>query len=329
MARPLRIEFPGALYHITTRGKMGQEVYIDDQDRTHFLALLAREISQQNWLCHAYCLMPNYYQLLLETPQPNLVSGMRRFNGAYSQHFNLRHGRTGPLFHGRYRSVVVDKQNYLLEIARYVVLTPVRKRLVTHAKDWVWSSYRASAGIEAKPAWLSLDWMRQLGYPRPRAIAAYQAFMEEGIKAPSPWKNRRQQVWLGSAEFAESMQRKLRGQSRLSAIPGTQIPSNRPDLRIVVQDVAAAYKIDPDTLFTRVHQAAFQACVYLLRRVSNMPLRNVADIAGVSPSRISHIQRKLENNKTDAVLQQLLQHYGVTNVATTQQDEGANRHNSE
>ncbi|MGH7801397.1 MAG: transposase, partial [Thermodesulfobacteriota bacterium] len=107
MARPLRLEFPGALYHITSRGNARQEIFLSDDDRTSFLNLLGREVEQQRWRCHAYCLMSNHYHIMIETPEGNLVLGMRRLNGAYSQEFNRRHGRVGHLFQGRYKSIIV------------------------------------------------------------------------------------------------------------------------------------------------------------------------------------------------------------------------------
>ena len=135
MARPLRLEFPGALYHITSRGNARQEIFLSDDDRTSFLNLLGREVKQQRWNCYAYCLMSNHYHIVIETPEGNLVLGMRRLNGAYSQEFNRRHGRVGHLFQGRYKSIIVDRESYLLELCRYVVLNPVRAGIVEQPGD--------------------------------------------------------------------------------------------------------------------------------------------------------------------------------------------------
>ena len=125
MARPLRVQFPGAVYHITARGNARQNIYAHDSDRWRFLHLLGREVQQQGWKCHAYCLMANHDHLLLETPAGNLVRGMRRLNGVYTQSYNRRHRRVGHLFQGRYQAIVVDRDRYLLELCRYGVLNPV------------------------------------------------------------------------------------------------------------------------------------------------------------------------------------------------------------
>ena len=179
MARPLRLEFAGALYHLTARGNARADIFIDDEDRRLFLELLGKEISQQGWRCYAYCLMGNHYHLLIETPEPNLVAGMRRLNGVYTQAFNRRHGRVGHVFQGRYKSILVDKQSYGLELSRYIVLNPVRARMVKRAENWAWSSYRATVDQVAIPIWLDTDWvLSPLGGRNP--VQAYVRFVRSG-----------------------------------------------------------------------------------------------------------------------------------------------------
>lgn len=136
MTRPLRLEFPGAVYHLTARGDRRGDIFLDDTDRQTFLRLLEKEVRQQAWRLFAYCLMSNHYHLLVETPDGNLVAGMRRLNGAYTQAFNRRHGRVGHVLQGRYKSIVVDRDAYLLELARYIVLNPVRANMVKRVEDW-------------------------------------------------------------------------------------------------------------------------------------------------------------------------------------------------
>ena len=126
MARPIRIEFAGALYHITSRGDRREAIYEDDTDRFRFLEVLGEVVERFNWRCHAYCLMTNHYHLVVETVDGNLSKGMRQLNGVYTQWSNRRHRRTGHLFQGRYKAILVDSEAYLLELARYVVLNPVR-----------------------------------------------------------------------------------------------------------------------------------------------------------------------------------------------------------
>ncbi len=157
MARPVRLEFGGALYHVTARGDRREAIYEDDVDREHFLKVLGEVVGQFNWRCHAYCLMSNHYHLLIATPDGNLSKGMRQLNGVFTQWSNRRHHRTGHLFQGRFKAILVDADSYLLELTRYVVLNPVRAHMVDSPAKWPWSSYQAVTGEVASPAWLETD----------------------------------------------------------------------------------------------------------------------------------------------------------------------------
>jgi REP element-mobilizing transposase RayT len=151
MARPLRLEFPGAVYHLTSRGNARQKIFFTDADRELFLSTLSGVVRRYHWICHAYCLMANHYHLLIETPKANLSIGMRQLNGIYTQSFNRRHHRVGHLFQGRFKAIVVEKEAHLLELCRYVVLNPVRVKGGASARSWKWSSYRATAGRSSVP----------------------------------------------------------------------------------------------------------------------------------------------------------------------------------
>ncbi len=124
MARPIRLEFAGALYHVTSRGDRQEDIYDVDNDRQDFLSILEDVCSRHNWICHAYCLMSNHYHLLIETPDANLSKGMRQLNGVYTQTYNRAHHRVGHVFQGRYKAILVQKESYLLELSRYIVLNP-------------------------------------------------------------------------------------------------------------------------------------------------------------------------------------------------------------
>jgi putative transposase len=139
MARPLRLEFPGAAYHVTARGDGREPIFLDDEDRQSFADRFGREVIQQSWRLYAFCLMGNHYHLLIETPEANLARGMRRLNGVYTQAFNRRHRRVAHVLQGRYKAIVVNRDAYLLELCRYVVLNPVHARLVEDPAEWPWS----------------------------------------------------------------------------------------------------------------------------------------------------------------------------------------------
>ena len=182
MARPLRIEFAGALYHLTARGNERRNIFLGnlDDDRTAFLDSLTATCERFRWVCHAYCLMTNHYHLLVETADANLSKGMRQLNGVYSQYVNRTHGRVGHLFQGRFKGILVERDSYLLELARYVVLNPVRAGIVPTPGDWPWSSYRATVGEAPAPPFLETDWLlRAFADSREEAVAGYRRFVAE------------------------------------------------------------------------------------------------------------------------------------------------------
>ena len=141
------MEYPGAIYHVTSRGNAQSDIYLDDSDRETFLITLSEVATRFGWICHAYCLMSNHYHLVIETPKANLALGMRQLNGVYTQRFNRTHHRVGHVFQGRYKAILVERDAYLLELSRYVVLNPVRAKMVNDVSQWPWSSYRATAGM--------------------------------------------------------------------------------------------------------------------------------------------------------------------------------------
>ena len=223
MARPLRIEFAGALYHVTSRGDKKAEIYLNDGDREQFLNTMKEVCSRFNWVIHAYCLMDNHYHLLVETPESNLSLGMRQLNGVYTQKFNRMHDRVGHVFQGRYKSIIVQKESYLLELSRYIVLNPVRARMVRSAKNWPWSSYRATIGVAESQGGLNTDWLLA-GFAKRKstAIERFKEFVAEGKNQPSPWKELANQVFLGSEQFISDVRKHIPNDKDLSEIPSSQ-----------------------------------------------------------------------------------------------------------
>ena len=199
VGRPLRIEFSGALYRLTSRGDRREALYEDGEDRQRSSDMLAEVVERYNWICHAYCVMSN-------------------------------HNRVGHVFQGRYKAVLVEKQSYLLELARYIVLNPVRAQLVRSARDWPWSSYRATAGQSAGPNCLQTDWiLAAFGKRKQQAIDGYKRFVAEGKGQPSPWQELAHQVYLGSEAFIEKVQSHLDLDKDLDEIPSSQKrPAARP-----------------------------------------------------------------------------------------------------
>lgn len=155
--RPLRVNVPNGIYHVTSRGNRRQILFVNDLDRELFLGLLATVSALRRWKCHGYCLMPNHYHLVLQTPDADLSDGMQRLNGEYAQCFNYFHGTDGHLFQGRFHALLVESDWHLAELSRYLALNPVRAGLTTTAREWRWSSYAAIAEDRPSPPFVAVE----------------------------------------------------------------------------------------------------------------------------------------------------------------------------
>ena len=258
MARPLRIEFPGAVYHLTSRGNARNSIYLDNNDRERFLAILGNVVERYNWLCHAFCLMDNHYHLLIETLDANLSLGMRQLNGVYTQSFNRAHNRAGHVFQGRYKSILVEKDQHLLELCRYIVLNPIRAGVTKATTDWKWSSYNATAYPANLYTFLTVDWvLGQFADKKPKARKAYKKFVAEGLgeAADSPWQKLMGQIVFGGDTFAAYVQEKISQSkqidtdeiSRIQRFPG------RPQLKTIFSNQETQTKKNRNHLITKAH----------------------------------------------------------------------------
>lgn len=251
MARPLRIEYPGAVYHITSRGNEKKAVFKDESDREAFLKVLAQVNKRYHWLYHAYCLMDNHYHLLIETPDGNLSIGMRQLNGVYTQTFNRRHKRTGHLFQGRFKAILIQKDSHLLEVCRYVVLNPVRARMVEQPGDWKWSSYRATSGRESPHPCLTHDWiLGQFSKTREKAEKEYRQFVNLEIGKKTIWTDLKGQAILGEDKFVDSLIEHLRKHKDIPDIPKSQRYVNRPSLEKIFSEEILRDKAKRDKKMT-------------------------------------------------------------------------------
>ena len=281
MARPLRIELAGALYHVTSRGDRRENIFIEDNDRRQWLEVFKSVCGRFNWACHAYCLMDNHYHIVVETVEGNLSKGMRQLNGVYTQQFNRTHKRVGHVYQGRYKAILVDKDNYLLELSRYVVLNPVRAGMVKSAGAWSWSSYRATVGRLHPPSWLETNAiLSQFSKQKRRAIEKYVDFVRAGVGLPSVWHELKNQIYLGDENFVTAMQNTLEYSGDLKEIPKIQ---HRP-----VPKPLAHYGIKYDD------QQQAMAAAYLS---GGYTMKAIADEFGVHYATVSRAVKHYENSQ--------------------------------
>lgn len=273
MSRPLRVEFAGALYHVTSRGDRREPIFEDNADRRAWLAVLQQGLERFEAAVFAYCLMGNHYHLVCQTHQPNLSRLMRQLNGVYTQVYNHRHGKVGHLFQGRFKAILVDADNYFLEVCRYVDLNPVRAGVVRRPGDWPWSSYRAHTGRAEVPRWLdSAALYRRLAPHAPfrQGPQRYAQFVAEG-RGVRLWEEALTgQIYLGGEAFVSRMQ------ARAESLDRPDIP--RAQRRPVARPLRWYFKQhDRDTAIARAYlEGGYTQSM-------------IAQAAGLSVSRVSRL----------------------------------------
>jgi len=305
MARPLRIEYPGAYYHVTARGNERKAIFRDVLDRNKFLVILSSSIEQFVVRLHAYVLMDNHYHLLVETPLGDLSRAIRYLNGVYTQYINRRYRRVGHLFQGRYKAILIDKDSYLIELSRYIHLNPWRVR--GSGRDplrYRWSSLRAYIDREKAPEWLeTVEILGLFGQKRGKAQRAYVEFVREGMERgiKTPWDEVRWQSLLGPSSFVEEIEdRFLRDREiGLTEMKGLRESRKRVKAERLVGVVCAYYRIKPGDLPKRSHDytEAREVASYLMRRYSLMRLVEIGEQVGLHYSTVGNVVRKIAGSK--------------------------------
>lgn len=206
MSRPLRIQYPGALYYITARGNGGQKIYRTKLDYQNFLKELEIIIKEYNWISYAYCLMPNHYHLFIKTIDANLSRGMRQLNGNYTQRYNINHKTYGSLFQGRFKAILVEDAGYQGNLVRYITLNPVKAKMVKSPLDWTWNSYGETMGLKENTGCVHVDRVLKF-FDEDKTIARkeYEKFLYEKVDGKKTWNDLRAGLILGSANFAKEI----------------------------------------------------------------------------------------------------------------------------
>ena len=277
MTRPLRIEYANALYHVTARGNQRGDIFLDDTDRYDWLAIVGEAAERFQWVVYAYCLMLNHFHLMVQTLHANLSRCMHYLNGVYTQRFNRRHMRCGHVLQGRYHAVLIDEEAYLLRVARYVLLNPVRAGFTPDPSSWQWSSYRATCAFETAPSWLGAAHLLQRFSHQPiEAIREFERFVNVGTAATSPWDELRQQVFLGDIEFVAAAQARMTAARREEAeIPSVQRDKTKPCLT----DLFKAATDVPSGVCAAYHSGDFT-------------MRQIATHLGIHYSTVSRVVRR-------------------------------------
>lgn len=240
----MRIEYPGAVYHVTSRGNERRDIFLDDADREHFLKLLGEVVRRFGWIVTAYTLMTNQFHLVIETPSPTLSRGMQWLNASYAAWFNREHKRWGHLFGDRFHAFLVEKETYYRELLRYVVLNPVRAKMVERPEQYLWSSYRATAGYEAAPEWLQVAEIATLFGDAEAWRENYKAYVDETLTSEERLFDKvERQLYLGTEAWVASMRKIVESKLRSDAHPRAQREVGRPKMATIVEAVAHAFAV--------------------------------------------------------------------------------------
>jgi REP element-mobilizing transposase RayT len=285
MARPLRIEYPGAFYHVTARGNERKDVFKSRADREQFLAYLESASERYGAVIHAYCLMGNHYHLLLETPAGNLAQIMRHIGGAYTTYFNVKRKRAGHLFQGRYKAILVDKDAYALELSRYIHLNPVRAGIVARPEEYEWSSYRQYIGPASVPSWLTTGLI--LSCLGSSGSGAYRQFVSDSLnrEGESPMTGVIASTILGGPDFVEKIARRhLAHREADRNVPAVK-RLNRPTPDQIIAVIAG--ELGPNEKLTR------NVSIYFCHRYSGARLREIGERFGLSDAAIAQASRRL------------------------------------
>lgn len=302
MARPLRIQYPGAAYHITSRGNERKDIFKSRGDREKFVEYLRAARQRYGAVIYCYCLMDNHYHLLLKTPKDNLSQIMQHINGSYATYHNIKRKRAGHLFQGRYHAILVEADAYALELSRYIHLNPVRAGMVKRPEEHTWSSYGRYIDGRAQPEWLQTSQiLAHLSSKESEARSRYQTFVEDklGCSYPSPLQKAVAGTILGCNAFVDTIRQKYLDNCKA----GRNLPAHRTLTRhrSISQIVGKVHEYIEDKELAR------KTGIHLCHRYSGEKLRTIGERFGLSDSGVTQASRRLaEKAETDKILGQWL-----------------------
>jgi len=304
MPRPLRIEYPGAWYHVTNRGAGGDDVFITDEHFQIFLDLIGEVSDLFGMRCHAYSLMPGRYNLIINTPQANLSRCMRHLNGVYTQHLNAMQSRSGALFRGRYKAIVIDSDNYLIRIARYLEQQPVADGLVKRMRDYRWSSFQSYAGLINGPSWLNLDEINEIVGKR-NFKKRYQALMEEEIDAEIAgfFNAGKQSPILGDPEFRTLVREYVKKGTQMPEIAEREALNYVPSIDEIKEVCSAYYGVSNQDLMRDGRGRESEArtvAMALSRLIGGYRLTDIGEaFGGISYMGVSSTVARVKKRRSD------------------------------
>ena len=302
MARPLRIEYPGAFYHVIQRGNERKDIFISDQDRVKFYEYLAILHTRYKVNLHGYCLMNNHYHLIIETKNANLAKAMHSLNTSYTVYFNIKRKRSGHLFQGRYKAILVEADEYLHQLSRYIYLNPVRAGLVKEPGDYLYSSYQYFTSPAKAPDWLSLNFILSIFDKNvKKAKSLYKKFVLDGLGNETEVirKNINFGFLLGNQDFIEDIKTRFIQGKQDREIPVLKIAQNELNPNDIKERIIK--KIGDNKLSRTI-------CIYLIRKQTDLSLKDIALLFNhISDAGVSALYRRIDHKRAkDKKLNQII-----------------------
>ena len=297
MSRPLRIEFDGAFYHVTSRGNLRDRIFFKDRDKEKFLEILMRTRKRYGYVLHAYALMDNHYHLMIETPKGNLSQIMQNINTSHTVYMNRKYRRNGHLFQGRFKGILVDKDDYLLELSRYIHLNPVRARIVDRPEQSRWTSYRYFIHGPLDNGVVHLgDTLQHFSDQAAAAMREYKAFVEAGlVEKGSPLDQAEAGILLAGQSFAEKVKQLLQSRKQDDEIPDLKRLKDAVPIAHVIAACCAYFNKKPDDLLHRRRAIRERRiAIYLSKVLSGKKHRDVGDHFGIKAAAVSNALKEIE-----------------------------------
>jgi len=297
MSRPLRISFDNAVYHITARGNRKEKIFYSDDDKRIFLQKMDQTSLKYSFLCYTYCLMDNHYHLFIKTPSGNISQGMHYLNASYANYFTAKYKTNGPLFQGRYKSLLVDEDNYALVLSSYIHLNPLRAGLTKNLEEYTWSSLLDYLGKRKKEL-NKLDTqfiLTQLDNNLDQSRVIYKRYILENLTMDFPVKDIYRGIALGDETFIKRIESKIKSVGEKREIQTTKYQDSHSPEEII-QKVSQAFNLTKGEVLKKQRGNLYrQITLYLVKRYSSLSLKEIGKIFNMDYTAVSQATRRFED----------------------------------